>query len=253
MVNYIKSEFKRVMYSKNTKYSFIICIICLVIGVWNLIFFPKSILGSSYMFRSAYADGMLPLLCVINSIVVSIPFSYSYLSEHQSNFDTYMKLRVGKFKYIIGKFIINGFVGGLVLFIPCLIFYIGLVIIRGFSPYDIEAIVLGGCFEGLYAVSPILYFSLQIFMAFVYGVTFSTFSLGVSIYIKNIYLSILCPFLFSVMSGMFLTNFNDNLYTQIIYDLSRGVNLPLWPRLLYAFIIIVVSISMFMAKYNREE
>lgn len=89
MLMFFKSELKRAIISKNMAISIFICIV-------------------SFLFI----------------IIATMPFATSYLEDCSSGYYLSIKDKIGGFKYVITKFVVNFIAGGLVIFIPFILFFL---------------------------------------------------------------------------------------------------------------------------------
>lgn len=247
MLNLIKSELKRALTSKNMVFAIIISIASMFIGLNSMLW--HNYRGVTYSYELAVYTGPICLLAIIIS---AIPFSTSYISEYESNYYTYIKHKVGSYKYIFTKFIVNFIAGGLVLFIPFITFYLLLLVLKGVSNEDLSyGLELNKTLVHIYNQSQVKYMLIKILLTTICGSTFATLALGISIYIRNKYLTILFPFLCYVGSAMFLSDYNLN--AQMIFNLDIDTNIPISYRLTYALAIIAISIILFIIKYALED
>nr|WP_317333881.1 hypothetical protein [uncultured Romboutsia sp.] len=247
MFNFFKAEFKRAIFSKNMLFAFIICILSFLFSLNNMLFHDYR--GVTYSYELSVYGGVISILAVM---VSAIPFSTSYIDEYSSNYCMYIKHKIGSFKYISTKFMVNFIAGGLALFIPFILYYLFLLALKGISFEDLDYLsetnkTLGYIFKQ----SQVQYMILKIFLTSICGATLATLALGVSIYIRNKYLVIVFPFLCYVGSAMFLTEYN--LSAQMLFNLDRDPHISMNYRLIYALAIVLVSIIIFIVKYVMED
>ncbi|MFE5430748.1 hypothetical protein [Peribacillus simplex] len=149
-----------------------------------------------------YALGISPssLLKLILVILISIPFSDSYIYDKKSGYINFIRTRCSFNKYIYSKIIANGIAGGTAVL---LIFFI-LLIISGFIyPFNIPNTELNyvpyGFFEDIYMNSPFMYVVIILLLGSFFGIVFATLGLSSSIYFYNRFAVTAYPFVFYVI------------------------------------------------------
>ena len=241
MLMFFKSELKRAILSKNMAFAIFICIVSFFLNfdfIYSLLTY--SVRGVTYFYNLSVYGGIISLLFII---IATIPFATSYLDDYSS-----VKDKIGGFKYVITKFVVNFIAGGLVIFIPFVLFFLFLLVLKGVSLRDLDyATEVNISLRHIFEHSQVQYMLLNIILSSIAGATFSTVALAVSIYTKNKHLVMVFPFLCYIASAIFLSDYNLNL--QMIFNLDTDINLSMTYRLIYALFVVLVSISIFMIKY----
>ena len=102
--------------------------------------------------------------------------------------------------------------------------------------------------------NPILYTFIQILFVTLFGIFIALFCLLISTFIKNRMIALLTPFLIYIG----LANINRVpfcfLHFQIVGDISLIPTMPIFPRLLYGLLLIIIfSISFIIILKKRRE
>lgn len=248
---YIKEEFKRAIYSKNFFISFALCLICIIIGSFESIYYFGFQQSNAYnLFMLSYSEGTNAILSMIFALIVSIPYVASYLSDINTGHASYIILRAGKMNYLLIRLIINAIVGGIVLSISLMITFIVYLLLTGFSPAQLDNVTI--VFAGVYNLNPFIYILLLVINSFFCGAAFSTFGLGMSTIIKNRYLCVIFPFLFYIFSGTILNQINPFFNSVITYDLNFIQNLNYSYVLLYELFLFGIGMITFFVGANKH-
>lgn len=247
---FFKSELKRAIISKNMAISIFICIVSFFLNfdfIYSLLTYSER--GVTYFYNWSVYGGIISLLFII---IATIPFATSYIDDCSLDYYSSVKDKIGGFKYIITKFVVNFIAGGLVIFIPFILYFLFLLVSKGVSLIDLDyATEVNILLRHIFEQSQIQYMLLNIILSSIAGATFSTVALAVSIYIKNKYLVMIFPFLCYITSAIVLSDYNLNL--QMIFNLDTDIHLSMTYRLIYALFVVFVSISIFMIKYIIDE
>lgn len=250
MLMFFKSELKRAILSKNMAFAIFICIVSFFLNfdfIYSL--FTYSVRGVTYFYNLSVYWGIISFLFLI---IATIPFATSYLEDYSSGYYSSVKDKIGGFKYVITKFVVNFIAGGLVIFIPFVLFFLFLLVLKGVSLRDLDyATEVNISLRHIFEHSQVQYMLLNIILSSIAGATFSTVALAVSIYTKNKHLVMVFPFLCYIASAIILSDYNLNL--QMIFNLDTDINLSMTYRLIYALFVVLVSISVFIIKYILDE
>lgn len=243
LIQYLKVEFKRAVFSENMLFAMLIVLIALIIPYYegSKIPFPNED-GLNFFVRigAFLPSSFLPLLA---PILCCIPFSLSYIIDKESGFYNYICVRIGTKKYFSIKLMINTLVSGLVFLIPQLIMLMFLIITQGINDNNMEIV---GAFSEVYYSSKISYVILLIFIQFIFGGIFSTLALGISAVVQNKYLTIILPFVYVLLSGTVfeLIGLNDSFMLNVIslFDISYSASMTASNLIIYDLIIFGVGI-----------
>lgn len=223
MNTYIKNEFKRVFFSKNALIVFLLTIL-----LFNIAFYQgfgiitkqlKELCDALDIFIFAREEGVGLLAPLLASFI----FSDSYLLDYDSTFLNFIYLRISKRKYVLTKILVNAIVSGLVVVLAYCVIFGGLIILFGLKKTSLQP--LTGPFSYIFYKSKILYFVLLLIVSFIFNVIFATFSLGLSPWIKNRYLTILSSFFYYILSATLLNYIGTiKLDSTILFNLNPAVS-----------------------------
>jgi hypothetical protein len=250
-MSYFFYEFRRAITSKNFLIVYVIGFISLFIGGFE--FLSTDIVGSTYIFSYAYDSGTMCTFIFLAPIIASVPFSMSYIFENEEYFSNYIYIRMSKLKYFTIKFVINSLIGGLTIFLSTFSYYILVLAIRGVNSKDLFSMNIGGDYLALYNKNQILCMLVVVSLTSIFGYVFASFSLAISTFIKNKYLTIIIPFAIYLFSGMFLYNY-EKLNLQVLYSLRLFPNVSIFYRIIYSLILVLISYVLFIiGAYLKED
>ena len=189
----LREEFRRAFL--NNKFILLI-ILGLIIHLYSLFIWEHGVIFFDYSAKDIVLDAAIEgiskainrytfwyhgmdVYTVIMPLLACIPYSASLYCDKESNFYTYIVTRTKKKNYFISKILINGLIGGVVLALPTLLFYIFLIILVPGPIIDFGVHPIGFLSE-LFMSNPNLYIIFTILIEFLFGVTYSTFSLAIS-------------------------------------------------------------------------
>ena len=196
-----------------------------------------------------YSGGTASILAMLFPILVSIPYTSSYIIDMKSGYLKYILTRTKITNYIIIRIIINGLVGGFVLFISLSIAFIMFVLLKGTNSSEIYSQTI--IFKDVLNTNPYLYVLLILLNSFVCGFVFATFGLGFSTLLKNTYLTILFPFLFYILSGTLLVRFNPLFHAAVTYVLDYGGS-SITTVIVYDLIMLLIGITTFVLGVSKN-
>lgn len=250
-MKYFLSEFKRSVISSKTLLAIILTFICMLIGGSEYIFTNIFDVGAIYIYKYAYSDGTISLIVFLAPIIACIPFATSYITERESNFTQYIYTKLQPGKYIAIKIFLNAFLGGFVLLCGAGLFLIFIILLKGFNINDL--ITLNNSISNIFEISPLIYILIELLQLFIFGVVLSTLCLVISEFVRNKYLSVVCTFFIYMIIGVTSSGYCHYLNIQMLYDLSIYPEIGILYRLLYATLLLVVSIGIFFVRVNSKE
>ncbi|MBD7909976.1 hypothetical protein [Clostridium cibarium] len=223
MVNYIKCELKRAIFSKRAALSIIIAMILYLISLHNLTLYEgfnlkefNEIYDSVDVFIMIRVD----LIALVAPLLATFIFSDSYLLDLESGYLNFIYLRISKKKYVLTKVLVNALASGLIMAISSIIIYAILYIFLGISKTSLNPVQ--GPFDFIFLKSKFLYVIVLMMVSFVFNVVFSTFALGISAWVKNRYLTILSAFFYYVISAtLFVSVGLNKLNATILFTLHQ--------------------------------
>ncbi len=253
MGSYFIQELKRAFLSKKT---IIACVISIALFFFGMAEYIPHIATTEvsilYVFLSGYNSGTGSYLAVLFPIVAAIPYATSYIDDKRNGINKYITMRVKRRNYLQIRFIVNGLVGGFVLFIAPFTAMLFLLLML----YTTSADTIGRAGETLVAFTSLGITSVEMMMLtvclllFCCGFTIATLALGLSTIIKNVYLTVLTPFLFLLFSGIILVNFSTKLYLVALYDIHHYF-IPMSDRILYYAIVLFIGTSLYFIQSTR--
>lgn len=205
----LKQEFRRAFVNKYFLLAILLAILTLIFGIIDYMSGPnpREIPGASPFLNNTF-DAFLwaqgSLFALVAPIIAVLAFGDSYVVDRLKGYQNFILLRTTYRKYLTVKFIANLLAGGMSLALPLLILYgfTNIAFLRGFPPETnarIPYYMLPGPLGSIYAKSPDLYIFFLIFLAFIFGIAYSTFALAFSIFIRNRYIVLATPFLFYIV------------------------------------------------------
>lgn len=267
----LKEDIKRFLFSKNAVIAFIMYF---AISILN-IYFVRSELplsNPSYMQPCAFdyfvmiQGGGSGFLFVLLPLIVTLSTGDLFIKERTTSILSYSLTRVSEKKYIvnkitsigIGSFLFLLFTELILLFVIMVIFPTGNLV----SPNENVYYAVG-----LFINHPVLYCLLIVINSSLMAVFFSIFSIMISIYIKNIYASLILPYVAFIGISQILMAFPMILGEKgiMIYNLTPLVmtgdyitNSFEWfivPAywIVLIFIIFIITKSCFISQFKNEK
>ena len=253
MGSYFVQELKRAFLSKKTIIACVLSISLFFFGMAEYILhIATKEVSILYVFLQGYNSGTGSFLAVLFPIVAAIPYATSYIDDKRIGINKYITMRIKRRNYLQIRFIVNGLVGGFALFIAPFTAMIFLLLML----YTTGAETIGSAGETLVAFTSLGITSVEMMMLtvclllFCCGFTIATLALGLSTIIKNVYLTVLTPFLFLLFSGIILINFSPKLYLMALYDIHNYF-MPMSDRILYYAIVLFVGTSLYFIQSTR--
>lgn len=245
MNNYIKSELKRVILSKNALISFSIILILYLISVYNFMGYAGFNLkefNETYDSVDVFIMIRKDLLALVAPLLAAFIFSDSYLLDLESGYLKFIYLRISKKKYVLTRLVVNALVSGLIIVIASMIVFAMLYILFGISKTSLNP--LEGAFDFIYSKSKLLYILILMLVSFIFNVVFSTFALGISAWVKNRYITILSSFFYYVLTATVLVSLG-------LYKLNATILFTLHPIatefdiIMYQCILLIIGFVLF--------
>ncbi|GAA0744523.1 hypothetical protein [Clostridium oceanicum] len=211
MISYIKDEFKRGFFSKNS-------IICfgVILSIFFINFLEFIRLGV-YNFKNTYDFidvflycrniGRFSMLSIISPLLAAIVYSSSYLQDKRSGYLDIIYSKENKYTYVLTRLIVNAVVSGVIIVLSSLVMLIILGCTYGINIININpSLNIQGPFNYIYYSNKWLYCIIILVNSFIFYAIFSTLALGISTIINNKYISYLIPFFYCVLSEtLFIT------------------------------------------------
>lgn len=254
---YFHEEFKRAFLSKITIVTTIISILLFFGGFieyMNKEWLNSNTLSVLYLFLLGYNSGTSNFMGVFFPIIACMPFAASYLSDKKSGIDKYIYLRISRKKYQWIKVLVNGLAGGFVVFIGAFTAVLFLLVLRIFLDIplvgkELETVIF---FQDMGISNPFTMIMIILLTLFLCGFTIATFSLGVSVFIHNIYLSTLSSFVYYLISALILSKLYIYINLLSIYDISY-FNMGFIERMIYEIILCSIGVVCFFLGGRKLE
>ncbi|TSB45877.1 hypothetical protein [Alkalicoccobacillus porphyridii] len=256
MNTYVKEELKRAFISKVAFGTMILSIALVFVGMFEyLSWISYGGISVLYIFLSGYNTGTANFLVIVFPILATLPFASSYVEDCKSGLIKYTYLRMQKRTYMYIRLVVNGIIGGTVLFIGPFVAFVFLMIAKTFTgmPMVKEHMETVAYFESIGVHSPLLMIIIILMTLFCCGFIIATIALGISTFIQNSYLTILIPFILYILSGTVLKSIYTNLNLLALYDVDY-FGMSFTERILYGMILCIIGIScFFIGGFKNEE
>lgn len=255
MKTYINEELKRAFLSKVTIGTAILAIVLVFGGMFQYLrWLNDGNISVLYMFLSGYNSGTASFLALFFPIIACLPFAASYVSDNKSGLNKYIYLRMKKSKYMLIKLLINGLVGGFVLVIGPFVASIFLLLAKVFTgmPMVKEQMETVEYFESIGVALPIMMILIILITLFFCGFIIATFALGISTIIQNVYLTVLMPFVFYIISATVLLKIHTYLNIQALYDVHY-FGMSFTQRFVYGIILFGIGATIFFLGGLKDE
>lgn len=209
MKNILKIELKRAFLDKKNIF---LILLGVIIHIYSLLMWEHGILffdfSASDINIEAAIEGVkrninkyifwhhgMDLYTVFMPLLSCLPYSTSLAIDRKSTFINYIITRTKKRQYLTSKIIANALVGGFVLAVPSLIFYLSLTVMLPSEIFK-SGVHPVGFMSDLFIKQPEKYIAFTIMIEFLFGATYATFSLAISKFTENIVIIILTPFVY---------------------------------------------------------
>ncbi len=172
--------------------------------------FSKWIGLDGSMFASALYFISVPILAVL-------PFGGSYYQDRKSGYNRQMMLRVGRGRYLAGKYIASFLAAGSAVVLPLLI---GLIMTASVLP-SIKPVLTAGYFPlgmgrlflvRLFHSDPYLYVLIYLLIIFAFSGAFAGIALAVAPFAQNSFMVWIAPFLLVEAAGVLVSFFGFRMY-----------------------------------------
>ncbi|MCD3245985.1 hypothetical protein G8S21_08540 [Clostridium botulinum C] len=244
MNKYLKVEFKRATLSKNTIIVFIITLLALIIayveanGIKGQHFLSEY--DAVYIFMHIRWAERASYLVIIAPLLATLVFSDSYLLEKEYGYLKNIYTKMTKRRYIFTKITVNAVVSGMIITIAYFIMLAILIAIHGINKATNPPILETTLFSYIYYKHRFLYALVLIVNSFIFNAICATLALGISPWIKNRYLTCLCPFFYWIFSGIILPHCMD---LNILFTMNGDVTEL--NVIVYQVILFVIGITSF--------
>ncbi|MGC8691263.1 MAG: hypothetical protein ACP5SP_07480 [Caldisericum sp.] len=209
------------------------------------------------------------VLPAIAPLIAVLPFAASLITDRSSGYVTFILSRTSFRKYITSKFFANLLAGGISISIPLLIIYgvINIFYPRGFPPVPapgeawvnvrIPYVSLPGPMGYLYLTKTDLYVFFLIGLSFIFGATYASLGLALSLFLHNKYVALATPFVLYMIGGMVADMLGKSAWnptnTLMPFFCHTTSWLSLFGELGAIFLISVVCLFMFAKKKRVYE
>ena len=210
---------------------------------------PNGVLPEIFFF-------LLPVFCVI-------PFSHSYLTEERIGYSKIMIVKLGKFKYFLGKYI-SAFVSGFITAAIPLAFSLTFTacFIPAYRP-DVTLIYTGmdmrQILGNLYFANPLFFCFATIMLSGIFAGIWSTIPVAVSLFTKNIFAALFAPYLallfiiFSVQRALAYHSFAATSILDYVRPTGYSGNEYWWIFLLELVLLTVPTLLFILIKGGKRD
>lgn len=219
MLNLIKLELTKIK---------LVYLITLIIGLFfsGLMMIPY-LTGYHYDNNLELWELSEEIFSAVYPLFAVIPTCWLLYYERKNNYLAYTQIRVSKRKYILSKYLVSSIGGGLMIF--CISFF-GLILCLYFLPrVDFSMVDLNRLmnitFEGEFYINhPFLYGLYVCFWRFVIGFLIASLGFILSAYIKNLFIILTFPFIYTIAENYILCILGKPLYRLIASFYFRAVS-----------------------------
>jgi hypothetical protein len=216
----LKEEFRRAFLS----WKFLLAVvIAFISAVFGLLEYGPPVSPFSdpaeYPFVNNAFDGFIYgayywILPALAPLIAVLPFGDSFITDRSSGYVTFILSRTSFRNYIASKYFANLLAGGISMSILLLIMYgiINIFYPRGLPPVPapdkpwvnirISYVSLPGPLGYLYRTKTDLYVFFLIGLSFIFGATYATLGLALSLFIHNRYVALATPFILYMIGGV---------------------------------------------------
>ncbi len=189
-------------------------------------------------------------------VFAAFPFAVSFIREKKSKAMPYIVLREGKRTYCTVKYVVNAVSGGVVIALGTALVLLLLIKFPMADSDYLDARIADAFHDWLVVHHPVQYCAVQIFLGFFRGMLWSGAALLVSVYIEDVFVVIVSPYVGSFV----FTQLNrllqiDNAYRLDNILTGRSVIHSSWSTVIIAFIctmlIVFVMGMIFVRKIVR--
>lgn len=248
MKNYFIEELKRAFFSKVTLFSSVLSILLFFGGFIEYIgWLTSDAVSVFYLFISGYNSGISNMMVIVFPIVACLPFASSYVKDCKTGLTKYLYIRMDKKMYLGIRFIVNGLVGGFVLFIGPFVGFIFLLAAKLLVGTSMNGVTTDtyDYYREIGFSSPLIIMIFILIAVFCCGFVIASFSLATSIFIQNPYIVIILPFVFYLFSATILLDIFPSLNLLHLYDLSLYEG-EIKYSILYGLVLLFVSLISFL-------
>ena len=220
-MNYFYHELKRAIFSTNFLLGNLLLLGSYIVGMtssWSSITTFKGI--SFFLYSFSLGSGAI--LPVVTPLIISLPFSHSYLQDRDNNMIYGILTRTSLRRYFIIKILVTGLTASLTILLPLLLF---LVINCIFFPLGqgISFGHIGGAWSSIFLNNQFLYIIILIIHASIFSFIYANVGLITSFFIHNKLVPILAPFSFYILPSFVFHFFNlDRFEPVTTFDLTAN-------------------------------
>lgn len=189
---------------------------------------------------------------ILFPLLVMLPYSASYWEERQTKYQYYIVARTSLHQYVRTKFIVNGLVGGLAIFIPEFLYYIVITILFRNEVLAAPVYQATGPFSELYFSLPELYIGIVLLTHFLIGCTFAAMGMCISTFTKKKIVIYVLPFLLYMGTGILLEGFLGWFAFSPLQWINMMSSFHADPFIMYSSIILLIAASMIIFEYRGK-
>ncbi|MEC1179636.1 hypothetical protein P9B03_14140 [Metasolibacillus meyeri] len=255
MNQYILEELRRAFLSKKMIAAIILSISLVFGGMWEyLLWIPSGGTSILYIFLAGYNEGTANFLIVAFPLIACLPFTASYVEDCKTGLNKYIYIRMKKRTYRVIRLLVNGLSGGIALASGSVVAFIFLLMAKVFTgmPMVKGQIETWEYLQSVGIHTPFGAMGVILIVLFFCGFIVATIGLGISVFVQNMYLSVLLPFILYIFSATVLLSFSAKLSLGNLYNVNYyGVSFT--ERLLYGGVLCLISVMLFFAGGHKIE
>jgi len=215
----LKMEFHRI--GKRPVFWFILIVGILLALIPVIQIWPESLSKEDYAMypMSPYVGWMhfvgetYLIYTLVFPLLASLAYSDTYAEDYNTGLLKNILTRIEKKKYLLNRFFINFFIGGLVSVFPLVINFMGVMtafpLIENNYYFGMLVVVNGSFLPELYYEHPFLYIILRLIIIFLFGGVLASIGLAFSTIVKNRYIVLIVPLLFVTALDVLLNAFGQ--------------------------------------------
>lgn len=241
-MNFFRYELQKTFLNKKIWMSCLLVLIFYIIGGYDN--FRFDFVDYAELFIYSQRDGTASFISLLFPLVVTFPYSLSYIYESKYGYSNIIILKTGKYFYCLTKLVVNAIISSFIMFFPGFIYLVILLLTKGaaITEYEVVDVIL---FTTLYKAKPLSYIILLLFNSALCGIIFSTIAMAVSTVLQNIYIVWIFPFLFYITTA-FLFERTGYLNAVNLFTLGYLGDYSLLSILIYDCILLFGSIGLFI-------
>ncbi|MGG3445045.1 hypothetical protein CN957_02425 [Bacillus cereus] len=190
-------------------------------------------------------------------ILASLPYSDSYLIDKQTNYISTMYSKINRFQYMLSKYLVTFFTGGIVIILPFLLNFVYLVtFLPNVLPENqyMGPVQYEDPFAFLFYINPILFVLMYLVFIFILSGLYACVSLAFSKIFRNRFIVLLSAFILyfmNIVSSEALANPELSLF-KIVQPGPNVTGIKEIYLPISLFICLLISLTFFIGEKKRD-